>query len=125
MKPEESGYYFYFDGEQRYLVDVSQSRGAKSEWDGPLMASSMRLDIGGYFISTVSEMNGEWSKQLELLEKGVFKDLAFRRCCRWNPDYIRNCAQLYLSFLYLFFTFRKMRKKCLDFGKKSNCETAT
>ena len=51
MKPEEPGYYFYFDGNQRYLVDVNQSMGAEGEWNGPLMASGLRIDLGAYSIS--------------------------------------------------------------------------
>ena len=74
MKPTEPGYYFYFDGEQRYLVNISRSLGAEGKWDGPLMVSELRLDLGAYTIATINEMDGEWSMKLELLGRDRFED---------------------------------------------------
>lgn len=75
MTPTEPGFYFYFDGKDRYLVNVSRSCGSKTdEFDGPLMATDMRVDTRGYSIGLISDMDGEWSRKLELSKDGNFKD---------------------------------------------------
>ena len=75
MKPTEPGYYFYSDGKDRYLVNVSFSYGAPGGGlDGPLMVTELKVSGGGYSVSTVGNMKGEWSRKLEQTEDGVFKD---------------------------------------------------
>ena len=74
MKPTEPGYYFYFDGKDRYLVNVCRSYGAGGELDGPLMVTELKINGGGYGIKTIGAMKGEWGRKLEQTEDGVFKD---------------------------------------------------
>ena len=74
MKPTEPGYYFYFDGEDRYLVNVCRSYGAGGGFDGPLMVTELKVSGGGYGIKTIGAMKGEWSRKLDTVGNGVFKD---------------------------------------------------
>ena len=73
-KPTEPGYYFYSDGKDRYLVNVSQSCGAGGELDGPLMVTELKVNGGGYTVTTIGNMKGEWGRKLERTEEGIFKD---------------------------------------------------
>ena len=74
MKPKEPGYYFYSDGKDRYLVNVSQSYGAGGGLDGPLIATELKVKGGGYQVKTARNMKGEWGRKLERTEEGIFKD---------------------------------------------------
>ena len=73
MKHTEPGYYFYFDGKDRYLVNVSRSYGSDGGLDGPLIVTELKVNGGGYSVKTVRNMKGEWGWKLEQWEDGIFK----------------------------------------------------